>query len=305
MTKTIALIGAPVDLGAGRRGVDMGPSAIRYAGLRERLMALNYEVRDMGNIAVPMAEEIDLPAPNEKLRYLKPLTSVFKALADKVSEVINMGMFPLILGGDHSIALGSINGSVCPNANTQRKLGLLWIDAHGDFNTHETTPSGNIHGMPVAALTGRGYLTLTHLLGKSPILNERNVVLVGIRDLDPPERQALRDSRVHVFTMHDIDQRGMGEVMDEALSIAGRDVEGIHVSFDMDVLDPRDAPGVGTPVPGGISYREAHLAMELVADSARLVSLDLVEVNPILDTNNHTAKIAVELICSALGQRIF
>lgn len=303
--KSIALIGAPVDLGAGRRGVDMGPSAIRYAGLRERLRNLDYQVRDLGNIPAPLAEQIEPPAPDEKLRYLKPLAAFFNELGHKVASVVSEGTFPIILGGDHSIALGSINGSTLMNTPSPRKLGVLWIDAHGDFNTADTTPSGNIHGMPLAALTGRGHSTLTHLMGKSPVVSPDNVVLVGVRDLDREERRLLREARVHVFTMHDIDRRGMAEVMMDAIMLAGQDVDGIHTSFDMDVLDPNEVPGVGTPVPGGISYREAHLAMELIHASERLVSLDLVEVNPILDTNNHTAKIAVELICSAMGQEIF
>ncbi|MCW1971025.1 MAG: arginase [Anaerolineae bacterium] len=303
--KSIALIGAPVDLGAGRRGVDMGPSAIRYAGLRERLRNLDYQVRDLGNIPAPLAEQIEPPLPNEKLRYLKPLAAFFTELGNKVASVVSEGTFPIILGGDHSIALGSINGSALMNTATPRKLGVLWIDAHGDFNTADTTPSGNIHGMPLAALTGRGHPALTHLMGKSPVLSPDNVVLVGVRDLDREERRLMREARVHVFTMHDIDRRGMAEVMMDAIMLAGQDVDGIHTSFDMDVLDPNEVPGVGTPVPGGISYREAHLAMELIHASERLVSLDLVEVNPILDTNNHTAKIAVELICSAMGQEIF
>ena len=303
--KSIALIGAPVDLGAGRRGVDMGPSAIRYAGLRERLQNLGYQVYDLGNVPAPVVEQIEAPALNEKLRYLKPLSVFFMALGQKVAAVVNEGTFPIVLGGDHSIALGSINGSALMNSTTPRKLGVLWIDAHGDFNTAETTPSGNIHGMPLAALTGRGHIALTQLMGQSPVINAENVVLVGVRDLDMQERRLLREARVHVFTMHDIDRRGMADVMMDAIMLAGQDVDGIHVSFDMDVLDPNEVPGVGTPVPGGISYREAHLAMELIHASERLVSLDLVEVNPILDTNNHTAKIAVELICSAMGQEIF
>lgn len=301
----LALIGAPVDLGAGRRGVDMGPSALRYAGVKDRLIALGYSVRDEGNIPAPLAEQIEPPASGEKLRYLQPLVVFFQALAKKVSEVVQSGAFPVVLGGDHSLALGSINGSALMDQPKKRELGVLWIDAHGDFNTHETTPSGNIHGMPLAALTGRGHPLLTHLMGKSPVVDAKHVVVVGARDLDPPERVLLRESGAHVFTMHDIDRRGMADVMTEAISLAGKAKDGIHVSFDMDVLDPNEVPGVGTPVPGGISYREAHLAMELINDSGKIASLDLVEVNPILDSNNLTARIAVELIVSLMGDKIY
>lgn len=301
----IALIGAPVDLGAGRRGVDMGPSAIRYAGLKDRLLALGYPVRDEGNVQAPLSELIEKPSPSEKLRYLNPLTEFFKALAVKVSDVVESGAFPIVLGGDHSIALGTINGSSLIGRNGRRNLGVLWIDAHGDYNTHETTPSGNIHGMPLAALAGLGHPSLTHLMGHSPVVDPSNIVLVGIRDLDRLERVLLRESGAHVFTMHDIDRRGMADVMTEALALAGKAKDGIHVSFDMDVLDPTEVPGVGTPVPGGISYREAHLAMELIHATGKMVSLDLVEVNPILDTNNLTASIAVELICSVMGDVIY
>lgn len=303
--KKLALIGAPVDLGAGRRGVDMGPSAIRYAGLKDRLLSLGYPVRDEGNVQAPLSELIEKPSPTEKLRYLAPLTEFFKALAVKVADVVESGAFPIVLGGDHSIALGTINGSSLIGRSRHRNLGVLWIDAHGDYNTHETTPSGNIHGMPLAALAGLGHPALTHLMGHSPVVDPRNIVLVGIRDLDRLERVLLRESGAHVFTMHDIDRRGMADVMGEALSLAGKAKDGIHVSFDMDVLDPTEVPGVGTPVPGGISYREAHLAMELIHATGKMVSLDLVEVNPILDTNNLTASIAVELICSVMGDVIY
>ncbi len=301
----ISLIGAPVDLGAGRRGVDMGPSAIRYAGIKERLLGLGFSVRDEGNVQAPLAELIEAPASTEKLRYLEPLTEFFQALSRKVADVVEAGAFPIILGGDHSIALGTINGSALIGRAKHRDLGVLWIDAHGDFNTHETTPSGNIHGMPLAALAGLGHPSLTHLMGHAPAIRANQIVLVGVRDLDRLERLLLRESGAHVFTMHDIDRRGMADVMSEAIELAGRSKDGIHVSFDMDVLDPTEVPGVGTPVPGGISYREAHLAMELIHASRKMVSLDLVEVNPILDTNNLTASIAVELIGSVMGDVIF
>lgn len=297
---TIAIIGVPVDLGAGRRGVDMGPSAIRYAGLQERLAALGHNVRDLGNITVPLAEQIHLPAPNERLRYLDPLVEINIALAHKVDVIVADGSFPLVLGGDHSIAIGSVNGL----AARGRRVGVIWVDAHGDFNTPETTPSGNIHGMGLAALTGRGHPALTALLGAGPILHDSDVALVGIRDLDTFEREALRAAGISVFTMHDVDRRGLATVMEEAIARVSANTVGFHVSFDLDALDPSEAPGVGTPVLGGISYREAHLAMELIAESGRLIGMDLVEVNPILDSHNVTAGLAVEFALSALGKRI-
>ena len=297
----IALIGVPVDLGAGRRGVDMGPSAVRYASLRARLEQLGHTVNDLGNIAVPTMDELLEPDPNEKLRFLQPLAEMNLRLAQTVSAALADGAFPLIIGGDHSLSIGSVNGV----AHHAKRIGLLWIDAHGDFNTQDTTPSGNIHGMSVAALTGRGHVSLTTLLASVPAVREANVVYVGVRDLDPLEIVAMREAGVHVFTMHDIDKQGMAEVMEDAIRLAGTGTAGIHVSFDMDSLDPNDAPGVGTPVPGGITYREAHLAMEMLHESGRVIAMDLVEVNPILDQHNKTAELAVELACSALGKRIY
>jgi arginase len=298
--REIAIIGTPVDLGAGRRGVDMGPSAIRYAGLLPRLIGLGFNVNDIGNITVPLAEMIEAPSPGEKLRYLKPLTQVNQALAERVSQIISENAFPLILGGDHSLAIGSVSGVA-----RGRRIGLIWIDAHGDFNTPETTLSGNIHGMSAAALTGRGHSALTSILGQTPVIRDTNLVMVGVRDLDPLEREALRDSGVQVFTMHDVDRRGMAPVMEEAIKHASKGTEGFHVSLDLDALDPTVAPGVGTPVIGGLTYRETHLAMEMIAQSKRLLGMDLVEVNPILDDRNHTAELAIALALSALGQQIF
>ena len=296
----IAIIGTPVDLGAGRRGVDMGPSAIRYAGLKERLEDLGHRVRDLGNIQVPLAEQIAAPVAGEKLRYLEPLIEVNLALARQVAAIVAEGSFPLILGGDHSLSIGSIGGVA-----RGRRIGVIWMDAHGDFNTPETTLSGNIHGMSVAALTGRGHPRLASLLGAGAVLRDADIAMVGIRDLDPREREALRGSGIQVFTMHDIDRRGLASVMEEAIMRVSVNTAGFHVSLDMDALDPSEAPGVGTPVLGGISYREAHLAMELVAQSGKLVGMDLVEVNPILDERNVTAALAVEFGLSALGKRIF
>lgn len=294
----IRVIGAPMDLGADRRGVDIGPSAIRYAGLSDLLTKLGHTVYDIGNIVIPQPE--NQPVGNQKVKYLEPIVKACDELATIVGKALQDGEFPLVLGGDHSIALGSISAV----AQVHRKVGVLWIDAHGDFNTDETTPSGNIHGMILAALAGLGHHSLTHLGGWSPKVDPQSIVIVGARDVDVGERALLRDNHVHVFTMPDIDERGMSAVMQEAIAIAGRNSDGIHLSLDIDSLDPREAPGVGTPVRGGLTYREAHLAMELVAKAGQLVAMDVVEVNPILDRENATAILAVELVLSALGKTI-
>ncbi len=294
----IRIIGVPMDLGADRRGVDFGASAIRYAGLSDQLRRLGHSVHDIGNIVVPQPES--QPIGNPHLKYLDPIVHVAADLAQQVADALHSHEFPLILGGDHSIALGSISGV----ASVHQPLGVIWIDAHADFNTEETTPSGNIHGMILAALAGLGDERLTHVGGWSPKLNPDNIVVIGARDLDSGEQALLREHHVHVFTMSSIDQYGMSEVLRQAIALAGREGQGIHLSFDMDSMDPREAPGVGTPVRGGLSYREAHLAMEMLADSQRLVSMDVVEVNSILDQENATARLAVELILSALGKKI-
>ncbi len=299
MDPTVAIVGVPIDLGAGRRGVDMGPSAMRYAGLRARIETLGYHVRDLGNLSVPMVETSATPPPKARLRYLEPIATVCAALAESVAAMVALGHVPLILGGDHSLAIGSVSGSA-----RDRDLGLIWIDAHADFNTAETTPSGNIHGMSLATLVGRGHALLTGLARRVPAVRPERVALIGVRDLDPLERTALRASGLHVFTMHEIDRQGMAAVIEEAVRHASQGVAGFHVSLDLDVVDPREAPGVGTPVFGGISRREAHLAMEVLALSGGVRSLDVVEVNPILDDRNTTAELAVELILSALGKRI-
>jgi arginase len=295
----ISIIGVPVDLGAGRRGVDMGPSAMRYTSLQDRLAALGYLVEDQGNVPVPLAETIPLPALSERLRYLEPIAEICATLAERVAGAVERGALPVVLGGDHSLSIGSVSGSA-----RKRRIGLIWIDAHADFNTAETTPSGNIHGMSVAALVGRGHPSLTRLAGDAPAIRTDRVAIVGARDIDADERIALREAGINIFTMFDIDRRGMANVMDEAIRIASAGGGGYHVSFDMDAVDPREAPGVGTPVIGGISYREAHLAMEMIAQNGGLRSLDLVEINPILDERNATAMLAVELALSALGKRI-
>jgi len=287
-----------MDLGADRRGVDIGTSAIRYADLNHRLRSLGHHVQDMGNLLVPQPES--QPLGNPKLKYLDQIVRVSEELAGIVTTILQEGDFPLVLGGDHSIGLGSINGV----ANVHKNVGVLWIDAHADFNTDQSTPSGNIHGMILASLAGLGNSSLTNIGGWSPKIHKETIVIVGARDLDPGEQELLRTNSIHVFTMSEIDQLGITEVMQQALAIAGQNNDGIHLSLDMDALDPTEAPGVGTPVRGGLTYREAHLAMELIADSHKLVSMDVVEVNPILDRENATALLAVELVLSALGKKI-
>ncbi len=302
MPQNIALLGVPLDLGAGRRGVDMGPSAMRVAGLNARLESLGYRVDDLGNIEVEQQESSKVGAENA--RYLKPIAATCRALAGRVERALRQGRFPIVLGGDHSVAVGTVNGVAAHYRRRGHRVGVLWMDAHTDMNTPETSPSGNVHGMPLACLVGAGPRELAHLLGVAPVLDPRNVVLVGIRDVDLDERPVVRESGVTVFTMRDIDERGMRAVMTDAIGIASRGTVGIHLSLDMDGIDPDEAPGVGTPVRGGISYREAHLAMEMLCDSRLLRSMEVVEVNPILDVANRTAQLAVELALSAMGKRI-
>lgn len=295
----VEVVGVPMDLGAARRGTDMGPSAIRYARLNEILTALGHQVSDAGNVPAPVPES--RPEPRARLRYLPEIATACRDLAGVVCGILRRRALPLVLGGDHSLTIGTLAGRTMAG----RRGGVIWIDAHGDFNTEETSPSGNIHGMSLAVATGRGSGELVGI-GGGPSAAERAVVLVGVRSLDPPERLALHHSGVTVFTMKDIDQRGIAAVMGDAVGVAtagGRDR--FHLSCDLDALDPLCAPGVGTPVPGGLTYREAHLAMELVADSGLIESIDLVELNPILDEHNRTASLAVELVASALGQRIY
>jgi arginase len=294
----ICVIGAPIDLGADRRGVDIGPRAIRYAGLHEQLQRLGHVVHDMGNLVVPQADNQPIGKP--RLKYLEPIIQASEELSLMVTNALEAQEFPLILGGDHSIALGSISGV----ARTRPEIGVIWIDAHADFNVEETTPSGNIHGMILAALAGLGNQRLTHIGGWGPKINKDKIVIVGARDLDPGEQELLRTHHIHVFTMSDIDRHGISRTMQQAIKIAGAGNAPIHLSLDMDSLDPREAPGVGTPVRGGLSYREAHFAMEMLNESQRMVSMDVVEVNSILDRENATALLAVELILSALGKKI-
>jgi arginase len=299
----IEIIGVPVDLGAGRRGVDMGPSAIRVADLEQRLEQLGHQVEDSGDLDVMIPET--QPVGEGKLRYKEPILAMSDALRLAVEKALGRGRLPLVLGGDHSIAIGSIAGSAGHFARENGSLGLIWFDAHGDANTPETTPSGNIHGMALAVSLGLGDPDLTKLGGRSPKVQPRNTAIIGLRDVDPGERATLKRIGVEVYTMRDIDERGMRDVVDEAIKIASDGTAGVHLSFDLDVVDPEDAPGTGTPVWGGITYREAHLAMEMVSDRADIVAIDLVEVNPVLDTQNMTGVLAAELAQSVLGKRIF
>jgi arginase len=299
----IEIIGCPVDLGAGRRGVDMGTSAIRIADLESKLESLGHKVTDVGDIEVEIAETQKVGSG--RLRYKAPILAACDALRKAVEKALAEGRLPLVLGGDHSIAIGSVAGTSHHHHRAGEAIGLIWFDAHGDYNTPDTTPSGNIHGMSLAVNLGHGDADLVHLGGFAPKVTPRHTVLIGVRDLDPSEREGLKKSGVTVYTMRDLDERGMRDVLDEAVRIAGDGTAGIHVSFDLDVLDPEDAPGTGTPVMGGISYREAHLAMELLADRGHILALDLVEVNPILDSQNTTGILAAELAQSALGKRIF
>jgi arginase len=299
----IAIIGAPMDLGAGRRGVDMGPSALRLAGLNEKLLALGYEVEDLGNVIVDQPESC--PIGKEEARYLPQIVHTCERLAEKVEQAAGQGRVPLVLGGDHSIAVGTISGMARHFRKAQLNMGLIWIDAHADMNTPATSPSGNVHGMPLACAIGLGPHELTHLGGLSaPMVAPTSVALIGLRSVDDVERFNVRGAGVHPFTMRDIDERGLPAVIREAIEIVSAGTAGFHLSFDMDAVDPDEAPGVGTPVRGGITYREAHLAMEIICDSGRMTSLEIVEVNPVLDEANRTALLAVELTTSALGKRI-
>ena len=295
--KRVAIIGAELDLGAGRRGVDMGPSAIRYAGLGERLAALGIASEDRGNVYTEIRETADPGDPNA--RFLQPIRATCEQIADRVREAAERGLIPLVLGGDHSVAIGSIGGL----ASLHGPGAVLWFDAHGDLNTPQTTPSGNVHGMPLAAALGRAGEAFQSEHWPLPSVDPSRVALIGIRSLDPGEREVVKETGIAVYTIADIDRRGVEPVVAEALErVSGAPF--VHVSVDLDVVDPDVAPGVGSPVRGGFSYREAHLMMELVAESGVLSSLELVEVNPILDHENETAGLAVELAASALGARI-
>jgi arginase len=298
----IAIIGVPLDLGAGRRGVDMGPSAVRVANLNARLSEIGFEVEDLGN--VPVAQPEGHPEGKPEAKYLPQITQTCTHLAELVEKQVAAGRCPLILGGDHSLAVGTVAGVSKHLRERGEKLGMIWIDAHTDMNTPASSPSGNIHGMPLACCIGLGPKELTDIFGYSPKVAPENVALVGIRSVDDQERNNVQKSGVHAFTMRDIDERGMRWVIEESIKIAGVGTAGFHVSLDMDAVDPREAPGVGTPVRGGITYREAHLAMEILSDSGRMTSMEVVEVNPVIDEVNRTAVLAVELVMSAMGKRI-
>jgi len=303
MDRTVRILGVPMDLGADRRGVDMGPSAIRYGGLADQLDGIDISCTDSGDIVVPRPEQRDPDADQPRgghAKFFRETVDVCEDVSATVAATAADGEFPLVLGGDHSIAIGTVSGAVEANES----LGVVWFDAHGDFNTPETTLSGNIHGMALAAILGEGSFAHEQW-AHTPAVSAENVVLVGLRDLDAEEKRLIHESDVTAFTMSDIDARGVPEVVAEALDIATDGTDAIHVSLDLDWLDPNEAPGVGTPVRGGVSYREAHIAMEYVADRREQVrSLELVEVNPILDDHNRTAELACELAASALGKRV-
>ncbi len=280
----------------------MGPSALRVAGLQGRLRQLGRQVEDIGNVPVPQPEEQHYG--EKRAKYLDEIAEACRGLAEAVKKTLDEDMMPLVLGGDHSIAVGTIAGAAAHFDKDSKRIGLIWLDAHGDMNTPDSSPSGNVHGMPLASIMGYGPPELTGLAKIKPMVEPRNVALVGIRDLDSKERKLMKDAGVHAFTMRDIDERGMREVMADAIRFASDDTAGIAVSLDMDFVDPTDAPGVGTPVRGGVTYREAHLALEMVADSRQMCSFELVEVNPVIDVHNTTATLGVELVLSGLGKKI-
>ncbi|MEO6445336.1 MAG: arginase [Gemmatimonadaceae bacterium] len=299
----VRIIGVPMDLGASRRGVDMGPFAVRYTDLREQLEKLGHSVEDAGNVSVPFREDAARGA-QRGARYLGAITAVCADVAAQVQAALAAGQVPVVLGGDHALSAGSIAGAATHLAGSDKRLGVVWVDAHADLNTPATSRSGNVHGMPLAALLGHGDGAMSSISSSQPCLRPSDLALVGLRDVDDAERENIRKWKLSAFTMRALDERGVRSVMEEAIAVATRETAGLWVSFDMDVIDPDEAPGVGTPVAGGMTYREAHLAMEMLADTGKLVGLDLVEVNPVLDARNRTAEIARELILSALGKRI-
>lgn len=300
--RSIRLIGVPLDLGAGRRGTDMGPSALRIAGLAERLSELGYVIKDSGDISTKSPETIKVG--HERLKYLNEVLRAVTTLSETVEKSLHDHEFPLVIGGDHSIAIGTLAGIAGHFRKQNKKVGVIWVDAHGDMNTPETSPSGNIHGMPLAISMGVGHPKLTAVGGNFAKVDPSKTVLLGIRTLDQGEIDHIREMGVTVFTMRDIDKQGIHSVVEKAIEIASRDTAGIHLSFDADSIDPSVAPGVGTPVHGGLTYREAHYVMESLHDCRKVVSVEFVEANPILDMMNQTAKIGVELIGSFFGKRI-
>lgn len=296
--KKLSIIGMPMDLGQMRRGVDMGPSAMRYAGINEKLKPLFDHIHDMGDIAIGRPEVVVDKESN--LRNLDLVAEKSTLLAEKVDEVIQSGSFPLVLGGDHSIAIGTLAGV----AKHYKNLGVIWYDAHGDLNTAETSPSGNIHGMPLAVSIGLGHISLTEIAGYGPKIKPENIIIIGARALDDGEKELIKETGIKVYTMHEIDRLGMARVMEETIAYLKEKADGVHLSLDLDGLDPNDAPGVGTPVMGGISYRESHLAMEMLQEAQIITSAEFVEVNPILDERNKTAICAVGLMGSLFGEKL-
>jgi len=300
--KTVAVLGVPLGYGASMAGVDIGPAALRVARLQQRIERLGYPVRDMGDMRLERPQTV--PLASDKLKYVREIHHACEQLAGEVQAILQADQLPLVIGGDHSIAMGSFAGAASFFKQREQTLGLIWFDAHADMNTPETTPSGNIHGMPLAVLLGYGALELTNIAGFAPKLDPSLCVHVGARDIDPGERELIAKTGLKFFTMRDIDERGMSACMNDAIKIASRGTAGYGVTFDVDVLDPGDAPGSGTLVRGGLTYREAHLAMEKIAEAGGMRSLEVVEINTALDVNNKTAELGVELILSALGKTI-
>lgn len=302
MQQTVTIIGFPIDLGSGRRGVDMGPSALRIAGLESKLEQLGYKVEDIGDINIQIMERQKVLNPN--LKYLDEILKTSRMLAARVEKVLEQNKFPLCIGGDHSMALGTIAGISSHCKKNKLTLGVIWIDAHTDMNTDQTTPSGNIHGMPLAASMGLGYSELVNLYGFAPKLKPENCAVIAARSIDPQERLNIKKLNVSVYTMSDVDKLGVHRIISRVLKQFKEKVDHIHVSFDVDSVDPNFAPGVGTPVPGGLNYREAHSIMEAIAECGCMSSLEIAEVNPILDVRNSSAVFAADLIASSMGQRI-
>ncbi len=302
--RKVTIIGVPMDLGADRRGVDMGPSVVRIAGLSTKLNQLGYLVEDIGNIPVALAETRRPDAGDSRHKYLSEVARASEMLADQVAAILADGAIPIVLGGDHSIAIGSVAGVAAHYRQQGKRIGIIWIDAHADINTPESSPSGNIHGMPLAVLLGYGPRILTHIGGFAPKVHPEDCVIIGVRQIDDGERQLARRLGLRIYTMRDLDERGMSAVMDEAIALATRHTIGFHATFDMDFVDPYYAPGVGTPVLGGGTYRESHLAMEKIHDSGKMLSVEMVEINAVLDTYNRTGELGAELLLSALGKKI-
>jgi len=300
--KTVQIIGVPIDLGANIRGANMGPAAIRIAGLRKKLRSLDIKVEDSGDLHVPIRETIS--QEDAALKYLPQIAKVCEDLELAVFTALKNGVIPIVIGGDHCIAAGSVSGSARFLKESNQSLGLIWIDAHADLNTPGSSPSGNIHGMPLSAIMGDGHDQLVNVGGFAKKVKPENTVLIGIRDIDGEEKEICRNSGIRYFTMREIDERGMVSVMKEAIEVASNGTAGIHLSVDLDGIDPLYAPGVSTPVTGGLSYRETHLALEMLADTQSLTTIEIVELNPINDEGHRSAKLAVELIQSALGKAI-